>query len=102
MLNTKTGDFNLPTEEFKTMKAARIAKRGNASPLTTPDYSRMRAYEAAEEELAGTGVRNVAELVALINRKLASRHLLPISQGDYPNTRKRLVKLLERWRRLDQ
>jgi hypothetical protein len=84
------------------MRAERIARRTAASPRTVPDYSRLHPCEATPEELALVGAVSVAEFVVKMNRALIDRGLLPITQGDYPTTRKRLVKLLERWRRFVQ
>lgn len=81
------------------LRAERMARRTAASPRTVPDYSRLHPCEATREELALVGAESVAEFVAQMNRALIDRGLLPITQGDYPTTRKRLVKLLERWRR---
>jgi hypothetical protein len=83
-------------------RAERIARRTAASPRTIPDYSRLHPCEATAEELALVGAVSVAEFVVQMNRALINRGLLPITQGDYPTTRKRLVKLLERWRRFVQ
>jgi hypothetical protein len=81
------------------MRAERIARRTNASPRAIPDYSRLHPCEATDEELALVGAVGVAEFVVQMNRALVDRGMLPITQGDYPTTRKRLVKLLERWKR---
>jgi hypothetical protein len=81
------------------LRAKRMARRAAASPRTVPDYSRLHPCEATREELALVGAVSVAEFVAKTNRTLIGRGLLPITQGDYPTTRKRLVKLLDRWRR---
>jgi hypothetical protein len=88
--------------DFDERRGERMLRRLTASPRLTPDYSRLRAFDATPEELALAGVTNVKELVAKVNRMLISRGQLPISHGDYPNTRKRLLKLLERWKRSAQ
>ncbi|MCZ7861449.1 hypothetical protein O9X98_08565 [Agrobacterium salinitolerans] len=80
-------------------RAERRSRRLTASPRLTPDYSRLKAFEALPEELAAAGASDVRDLVSKMNRVLISRGQLPISHGDYPTTRKRLVKLLERWKR---
>lgn len=83
-------------------RAERLSRRLTASPHLTPDYSRLKPCDATPEELAVVGASDVNDLVARMNSMLSSRGQLPISQGDYPTTRKRLVKLLERWKRYSQ
>ncbi|MCV9963939.1 hypothetical protein OIU34_18845 [Pararhizobium sp. BT-229] len=80
-------------------RAERRSRRPAANPHTTPDYSRLKPCEATADELAVLGASSVRDLVAKMNKALIAKGLLPISQGDYPNTRKRLLKLLERWKR---
>lgn len=80
-------------------RAERLSRRLTASPRLTPDYSKLKTFSASPEELADTGATDVNDLVAKMNQVLISRGQLPISHGDYPTTRKRLLKLLERWKR---
>lgn len=80
-------------------RAERLSRRLTASPQTIPDYSRLKPCEATADELAVLGASSVRDLVARMNKGLIAKGLLPISQGDFPNTRKRLLKLLERWKR---
>ncbi|MBY3150832.1 hypothetical protein HFO56_00115 [Rhizobium laguerreae] len=93
-------DDSQSARDAAAMRAERIARRGAANPRSVPDYTRLRPCEATSEELALVGTSSVSEFVDQMNRALLDRGLLPITQFDYPTTRKRLVKLLERWSRL--
>lgn len=64
-----------------------------------PDYSKLRACEAEVSELAPFGVANVPELVDKMNREFIQNGFFPITQSDYPSTKKRLEKLIVRWER---
>ena len=57
-----------------------------------PRYPK-RAYEALPEELEPYGAATTEELVARFNAFLRDRGLHPVTAGDYPTTRKRLVRL---------
>lgn len=63
------------------------------------DTRLLKPCKATADELAVLGASSVMDLVARMNKGLIAKGLLPISQGDYPKTRKRLLKLLERWKR---
>lgn len=81
------------------LRSKRRRQRSKADPQVVPDYSKLRPCEATADELALLGASDVRDLVRRINRELMGRGQLPVSEGDFPNTRKRLLKLLDRWRR---
>lgn len=64
-----------------------------------PRYPK-RAYQALPEELEAYGAATTEEVVAEFNEFLRARKLHPVSVGDYPTTRKRFIRLCQRWQRL--
>lgn len=64
-----------------------------------PDYSRLRPCDVDASELLVYGVTDVHGLVDLVNGELVANGHFPVTQSDYPTTRKRLAKLIERWER---
>lgn len=74
--------------------------RFDGNPMRAPDYSNLKAVECDPETLAAHGVGSTRELVLKVNAELARRGMLPVTQGDYPTNRAKLVRLLDRRARL--
>lgn len=62
------------------------------SSRTTPDYSRLRRYDATAEDLAIARVGSVDELVEKANASAR----FSVSQFDFPSTRKKFYALVRR------
>lgn len=82
------------------MSTAHQKHRSKADPHIAPDYSKLRACIATADELALLDASNVHDLVRRINRELNQNGRFPVTQSDFPTTRRKLLKLLERWKRL--
>jgi hypothetical protein len=68
-----------------------------------PDYSRLVRYAATHEELASAGVSSVDELVWRINAHAADgKQAFPISQFDFPNSKKKFDRLARLLLKLDE
>ena len=63
------------------------------SPAQPPDYSRIARYRATEKELALAGVSSVDELVERINEFVGCGIQFPVTQSDFPNSRKKFDRL---------
>lgn len=83
-------------------RLARAASVTRANPTKAPDYSSLRGYEATAEELARFGVSDIPSLVRKFNADFVRARLFPVTQSDYPGTKKRFDKLVARWERLTQ
>ena len=68
---------------------SRVAK-SSAQP---PDYSRIARYKATETELALAGVSSVDELVERVNEFVERGIQFPVTQSDFPNSRKKFERL---------
>lgn len=63
------------------------------SPAQPPDYSRIARYRATEKELASAGVSSVDELVERVNEFVGCGIQFPVTQSDFPNSRKKFERL---------
>lgn len=63
------------------------------SPAQPPDYSRITRYRATEKELASAGVSSVDELVERVNEFVEHGIQFPVTQSDFPNSRKKFERL---------
>jgi hypothetical protein len=68
-------------------------KRGIRSPTEPPDYSKLVRYRAAEAELAAAGVFSVDELVERVNSFVGRGLQFPVTQSDFPNSKKKFDRL---------
>ena len=80
----------------KTGSKGTVSRKPSADRHVPPDYSRLRNCEATEEELAIFGAADVLDLVRILNEVFVQAGQFPVTQADYPSTRKRLEKLLKR------
>jgi hypothetical protein len=71
--------------------------RSAASRRHAPDYSRLRQCDASEEELARFGASSVVGMVIKMNADFEAAGMYPVTQADFPGTRKRFDKLVARW-----
>jgi hypothetical protein len=71
-------------------------------PGDPPDYSRLRRYEASPAELEIAGTPSVDALVQKVNRlsKLGGRS--PVTQGDFPSSKRKFHRLVARLAELEQ
>ncbi len=69
---------------------------GPASPASDDAlYAGLKAYAASPGELAPVSAVSVDAYVARINGGLRAKGRMPLSQGDYPTTRKRFGRLVK-------
>jgi len=82
--------------------ARRRAKKARSvsSPSSVPSYAGKRTFDTTPSELARFGVGSVRELVDTFNAYFMKTGGYPITQADYPDTRKKFEKLVLRWERL--
>jgi len=76
--------------------ADKMWKRGDP-----PDYSRLKRYEASDEDLRMAGAESVDDLVRKVNLLYARAGRAPVTQGDYPASRKKFFALVARLARLE-
>jgi hypothetical protein len=81
----------IPVYPFQQPKAPTCRKA--RSPVQPPDYSRIARYSATEKELASAGVCSVDELVDRINEFVGRGIQFPVTQSDFPNSRKKFERL---------
>jgi hypothetical protein len=80
----------IPVYPVQQAKAPPFRKRSPAQP---PDYSRITRYRATEKELASAGVSSVDELVERVNEFVERGLQFPVTQADFPNSRKKFERL---------
>ena len=68
-------------------------KRGTRSPTEPPDYSKLARYKATEAELAASGVFSVDELIERVNSFVGRGLQFPVTQSDFPNSKKKFDRL---------
>jgi hypothetical protein len=64
--------------------------------LDVPDYGRIPFYDPTDEERAVMGVDTVGELVAVYNAEMARLRRPALTCFDYPNSSRKLSKLVKR------
>lgn len=88
-------------EEDRATRPAPLPPPPRRSPLEAPGYEGLRTYEASQEELEEAGAPSVDELVRIVNEVAREAGQFPVTQADYPSTRKKFERLLERRRKLE-
>jgi hypothetical protein len=63
--------------------------------LDPPDYSRLRRYAATPEELAAAGTATVDELVERLNAHVGRGLSHPVTQADFPNSKRNFARLAD-------
>lgn len=71
-----------------------------SDPFLPPPYPTDKVYYVDEEEGVDLGVPSPEDMVLAVNKGWALKRRLPITQHDYPTTRKKFLKLVGWWKDL--
>jgi hypothetical protein len=82
------------------MKRTRGREKRAAERSAVPSYAGLKAYDPGREALLAFGVSTVQQLVARFNADFVAAGQFPVTQGDFPATRRKFERLVDRWTRL--
>ena len=68
------------------------------NPYQPPPYPTAKTYQASDEELAEFSVPPIHVMVRDVNNAWEKKRRLPISQWDYPTSKKKFLKVVGWWK----